>query len=124
MQVNRQTSAAEQVSSNFISGIKASYDSLVTNYTGALSAAFSAIASAGAAGCGFEQHIEAAKRALNNNPANAGFLLPTAFLAIVIIADEDDCSMEHTTLLPSDTSQLGPLQSFRCTRYDLVGGHA
>ena len=40
----------------------------------------------GAGGCGFEQHIEAAKRALNNNPANAGFLRPNAYLAIIFIA--------------------------------------
>jgi hypothetical protein len=98
----------------------------VTNYTGTLAAAFSAIASAGANGCGFEQHIEAAKRALEpTNVANAGFLRPEAFLAIIILADEDDCSMEHATLIAQDTTQLGPLQSFRCTRYGItcdVGG--
>ena len=92
-----------------------------TNYTGSLTDAFTAIASAGAAGCGFEQHIEAAKRALqSSNTANAGFLRPDAFLAIIIVADEDDCSMQHSTLLTSDTSQLGPLQSFRCTRYGIT----
>ena len=93
----------------------------MTNYTGTLAAAFSAIASAGANGCGFEQHIEAAKRALQpSNTANAGFLRSDAFLAVIIIADEDDCSMEHSTLLAADTSQLGPLQSFRCTRYGIT----
>jgi hypothetical protein len=92
-----------------------------TNYTGPLAAAFSAIASAGANGCGFEQHIEAAKRALQpSNAANTGFLRSDAFLAVIIIADEDDCSMEHSTLLAADTSQLGPLQSFRCTRYGIT----
>jgi hypothetical protein len=119
-QGNLQTYGTTLVTGNFISDIKASDGSRQTNYTGSLAAAFSAIASAGAAGCGFEQHIEAAKRALNNNPANAGFLRPSAYLAIVIIADEDDCSMEHTTMLTSDTSQLGPLQSFRCTRYGIT----
>jgi hypothetical protein len=91
------------------------------NYTGTLASAFSSIASAGAAGCGFEQHIEAAKRALQpSNVANAGFVRPSAYLAIIIIADEDDCSLEHSTLLTSDTTQLGPLQSFRCTRYGIT----
>jgi hypothetical protein len=90
------------------------------NYTGMLADAFSAIASVGAAGCGFEQHIEAAKRALNGNPANAGFLRPTAYLAIIFLADEDDCSMSHSSLITTDTSQLGPLQSFRCTRYGIT----
>jgi hypothetical protein len=93
----------------------------MTNYTGSLADAFTAIATVGAAGCGFEQHIEAAKRALQpTNTANAGFLRSDAYLAIVILADEDDCSMEHTTLLTSDTTQLGPLQSFRCTRYGIT----
>src|SRR3569623_796640 len=68
-----------------------------------------------------EQHTEAAKRALqSSNTANAGFLRPDAFLAIIIVADEDDCSMQHSTLLTSDTSQLGPLQAFRCTRYGIT----
>jgi hypothetical protein len=93
----------------------------MTNYTGALKDAFSAIASAGAAGCGFEQHIEAAKRALQpSNSANAGFLRPDAFLAVVFIADEDDCSLAHSSLLVTDTTQLGPLQSFRCTRFGIT----
>jgi hypothetical protein len=90
------------------------------NYTGNLSDAFSAIASVGAGGCGFEQQIEAAKRALNNNPANAGFLRPSAYLAIIFLTDEDDCSMAHSTLISTDTSTLGPLQSFRCTRFGIT----
>jgi hypothetical protein len=92
----------------------------VTNYTGTLQDAFSAIASVGAGGCGFEQHLEAVKRALNNNPANAGFLRPDANLAVILVGDEDDCSLEHTTLLGTDTATLGPLQSFRCTRFGIT----
>jgi hypothetical protein len=91
-----------------------------TNYSGSLGDAFSKLASLGASGCGFEQHLEAAKRALNNNPANAGFLRPNAFLALVFIQDEDDCSIAKSTMLGSDTSTLGPLQSFRCNRFGHV----
>ncbi|MFT3695476.1 MAG: hypothetical protein QM831_20240 [Kofleriaceae bacterium] len=117
-----QTYGTALVSGKFISDVAATgmTGTRTTNYTGSLSDAFSAIASAGAAGCGFEQHIEAAKRALNNNAANAGFLRDTAYLAIIIIADEDDCSMNHSTLLTTDTTQLGPLQSFRCTRFGIT----
>ena len=76
---------------------------------------------AGAGGCGFEQHLEAVKQALQpNNPVNAGFLRPDAFLGVIIIADEDDCSMEHSSLLSSDTGTLGPRQSFRCTRFGVI----
>jgi hypothetical protein len=84
------------------------------NYSGNLSDVFATMAKVGDGGCGFEQHLEAAKRALTN-PANANFLRPEAYLAIIIIADEDDCSQLHSTLLSNDTSVLGPQQSFRCT---------
>ncbi|MDB4955383.1 MAG: hypothetical protein JWO36_2952 [Myxococcales bacterium] len=93
----------------------------VTNYTGSLVTAFSALATAGANGCGFEQHIEAAKRALvSTNTANAGFLRSDAYLAVIFIADEDDCSMSHSSLLGADMNTLGPLQSFRCTRFGIT----
>jgi hypothetical protein len=94
--------------------------SRVTNYTGMLSDAFSAIASVGAAGCGFEQHLEAVKRALNNNPANAGFMRPEANLGVILLGDEDDCSLEQSALMGTDTTTLGPLLSFRCTRFGIT----
>jgi hypothetical protein len=97
----------------------------MTNYTGDLATVFGDMASIGRDGCGFEQHLHAMKAALNNNPANTGFIRADAFLAVIFIADEDDCSMAKGQLLTSDTSQLGPLQSFRCTRYGVtcdVGG--
>jgi hypothetical protein len=117
---NLQTFMTPLVTGAYISDIKNSDGTRTTNYTGALTDAFSAIASAGAGGCGFEQHIESAKRALSNNPANTGFLRPTAYLAVIFIADEDDCSMSHSTLLGPDTNTLGPLQSFRCTRFGIT----
>jgi hypothetical protein len=117
---NLLTNGTTLVSGTFISDTKNSDGTRTTNYTGALDAAFSAIASIGASGCGFEQHLEAAKRALSNNPANAGFLRPNAYLALVFLQDEDDCSIAHSTLLGSDTGTLGPLQSFRCNRFGHV----
>ncbi|HEX5062284.1 MAG TPA: hypothetical protein VFV99_23095 [Kofleriaceae bacterium] len=109
--------ASTLVTGNFISDTKNPDGTRTTNYSGSLANAFSSIASLGASGCGFEQHIEAAKRALNNNPANAGFMRPNAYLALIFIQDEDDCSMNHATLVGSDTTTLGPLQSFRCNRF-------
>lgn len=76
---------------------------------------------AGAGGCGFEQHLEAIKQALQpSNPVNGGFVRPDAFLGVIIIADEDDCSMAHSSLLATDTGTLGPRQSFRCTRFGVT----
>jgi hypothetical protein len=91
-----------------------------TNYTGTLSDAFSTLASVGAQGCGFEQHLEAVHRALGDNPANAGFLRPDANLAVILVGDEDDCSIADTAFFTSDTSTLGALQSFRCTRFGIT----
>jgi len=96
-----------------------------TNYTGNLSDVFATMAKLGAGGCGFEQHLEAARHALNNNPANAGFIRPDAFLAVIFIADEDDCSIAKVGLLSAADTSLGPLQSFRCTRFGItcdIGG--
>jgi hypothetical protein len=91
------------------------------NYTGDLATVFGTMAKVGAGGCGFEQHLEAMKQALEpTTSANLGFLRDDAYLAVIFIADEDDCSMAHSSLISADTSTLGPLQSFRCTRYGIT----
>jgi hypothetical protein len=95
----------------------------IRNYTGNLSDVFAQMArGAGAGGCGFEQHLEAMKQALDpSNATNAGFLRSEAYLAVIFLADEDDCSMsDSTTLLGPTSTALGPLQSFRCTRFGVV----
>lgn len=95
------------------------------NYSGTLEESFTCIAQLGIDGCGFEQPLESMRRALNcTNTENAGFLRPNAALAVIIIADEDDCSASDTTMY--DTSQtsisdpLGPLSSFRCFEFGVV----
>jgi hypothetical protein len=94
----------------------------VRNYTGTLADAFAVMSQAGAAGCGFEQSLEAVKRALvPTNAVNTGFLRDGALLAVVLVTDEDDCSISHTALLdPATTGPLGALQSFRCTRFGIT----
>ncbi len=103
----------------FISDVAREGGTRERNYTGALRDVFGDIARVGAAGCGFEQHLAAMSRALTN-PANTGFLRPYANLAVVIIGDEDDCSALSPTLFGSDSQTLGPLQSFRCTRFGVT----
>jgi len=91
------------------------------NYTGELRDAFSAIAGVGANGCGFEQPLSAIHAALDpGNTANVGFVRDEADLAVILLSDEDDCSLAETGLLATDTSVLGPLQSFRCTRFGVT----
>jgi hypothetical protein len=116
---NLQTSGAS-VMGTFISDIKQTDGSRSKNYTGTLDSVFGTMARVGAGGCGFEQHLEAMKRALANNPANAGFLRPEAYLAVIFIADEDDCSMSKGSLLGPESPSMGPLQSFRCTRFGVT----
>jgi hypothetical protein len=91
-----------------------------TNYTGSLVDAFASISSLGASGCGFEQPLHAARLAVANSTNNAGFLRGNAQLAVVVVANEDDCSFKTSTLISSDTSTFGPLQSFRCTRFGVA----
>lgn len=114
------------VTGNYIEDVAGASGSRVTNYTGTLEDAFTSIAAVGANGCGFEQHLEAITKALDNNPNNAGFLRADANLAIIVVADEDDCSLEHTSLIdPSRTAEFGPFQSFRCTHFGItcdIGG--
>jgi hypothetical protein len=98
----------------------------IRNYDGNLRDAFSCIAAVGTAGDGFEAHLESARQALLN-PANAGFLRDDAYLAIVVIADEDDCSPPPGSGSPTlwddsaaTVANLGVLQSFRCFEYGVT----
>jgi hypothetical protein len=83
------------------------------NYSGTLGDAFASIAGVGTDGCGIEQHLSAVERALKN-PANVGFLRPEAKLAVIVIADEDDCSLAHNNLF--ETGVDGAVLNFRCTQ--------
>jgi hypothetical protein len=90
------------------------------NYQGDLADVFSCLAtSVGVNGCEFEHQLQSLRVALNPsaevNPKNYGFLRPSAYLAVVIITDEDDCSADPTsktnggmfaTRTPGDTASL------------------
>jgi hypothetical protein len=99
------------------------------NYTGAIEDAFTCIAALGQNGCGFEQQLESVAVALGARgqaPAeNAGFLRPDALLGIVLVTNEDDCSVPPGSNL-FDTSStllsdpLGPVQSYRCNEFGHV----
>lgn len=113
-----QTSAA--VAGNFIVDIDAGNGMRTVNYTGSIADAFIASSNVGTTGCAYEQSIESTRRVLAGNPTAAGFLRPGARLAVVYLTDEDDCSLAHATLFDPDTSMLGPIGSFRCTRFGVT----
>jgi hypothetical protein len=57
------------------------------------------------------------RAALEGHPANAGFLREEAALGVVFLTEEDDCSARSTRLFARDDPAMGPLESFRCTRF-------
>jgi hypothetical protein len=85
----------------------------------------------GQGGCGFESQfkstwaaLEKARRTADEDPDNGGFLRKDALLAIVMMTNEDDCSVRDDSLLltPSvnsatDRSGVGALQSYRCNEF-------
>jgi hypothetical protein len=97
----------------------------VKNYQGDITDAFSCIAALGDQGCGFEGSLKSVRWALdpNNVPdGNQGFLRPDALLAVVLITNEDDCSLPDDSDLvdPTQTAMsdpLGPFTSFRCNEF-------
>lgn len=102
---------------NFISDLEdGSSGGRIKNYTGSLEDTFSCIATLGPSGCGFEQHLGSLERAIEN-PLNASFFRKDAFLAVIFISDEDDCTASNPRVYdpnPSFTGELGPLADFRC----------
>ena len=99
---------------NFLSDIQSTGTTRTTNYSGTLDTALSCIAKLGTSGCGFEAPLEAMKRALDgSHPENTGFLRDGAFLAVVILTDEDDCSVKDPAIFALPADQAGP-GDFRC----------
>jgi hypothetical protein len=105
--------------------LQASNNQDVRNYTGDIADAFTCIAALGEQGCGFEGQLKSVRWALDpaNLPdENQGFLRPDAYLGVVLITNEDDCSVPDASALidPSQTlmsDPLGPFWSFRCNEF-------
>jgi len=105
------------------------------NFDGDIRDAFKCMALLGDDGCGFESQFESVYYALYkgshpDDPDNGGFLRDDALLAVVMVTNEDDCSVNSTSLLldpgvnsVSDPTGLGALQSYRCNEFGhLCGG--
>jgi hypothetical protein len=98
----------------------------VKNFTDPIEEVVQCIGQLGANGCGFEQPLASIARALGADgsppPAsNAGFLRPNAFLGIIILTNEDDCSAPADTTIyslnggdQSLSNPDGPLGNYRC----------
>ncbi len=110
--------------------LQASNNQQTKNYTGDIADAFSCIAALGDQGCGFEGQLKSVRWALDplNVPTgNDGFLRFDAYLAVVLLTNEDDCSIPDDSDLvdPTQTtmsSPLGPLWSWRCNEFGHLCG--
>ncbi|HEY4176695.1 MAG TPA: hypothetical protein VGM90_07685 [Kofleriaceae bacterium] len=89
------------------------------NYTGDLVSALGTMLKVGAVGCGFEQQLRATREALDGNSNNAGFARSDANLLVVVLTDEDDCSVRDSAMFQA-SAELGTVQSFRCTRFGVT----
>ncbi len=102
------------------------------NFDGDLAGVFQCIAELGVGGCGFEHQLASVRRALGGEgaapPENNGFLRDNAFLAVILITDEDDCSAPANSDLFDPAQKFlsdtyGPFSSYRCNEFGhLCGG--
>jgi hypothetical protein len=122
------TRASLNPGQNFISNVNG-----LTNYTGDIADMFGCISLLGESGCGFEHDFESVLRALGADGApgpaeNANFLRTDAYLQVVLVTNEDDCSAPPNSDLFDSSSMfvsdpLGPLQHYRCNEFGhLCGG--
>jgi hypothetical protein len=94
-----------------------------------LQSVFQCIALLGQAGCGFENQLNSIDRALgaDGSPppaANVGFVRDGAYLGIVMLTNEDDCSAPAGTDLyslnggaQSIGNAMGPIANYRCNQF-------
>jgi len=105
------------------------------NFDGDIGTAVQCMTALGDGGCGFEMPLKSVMYALNKardplDPDNGGFLRPEARLAVILLTNEDDCSLADSSLLldpainsATDQTGLGALQSYRCNEFGhLCGG--
>jgi hypothetical protein len=99
----------------------------VANFTDPIASVFQCIGLLGANGCGFEHQLASIDRALGADglgpppSQNTGFLRPDAYLGIVMLTNEDDCSAPADTTIyslngspQSITNPDGPIGNYRC----------
>ena len=107
----------------------------VTNFTAPdITTVLQCIMAVGTAGCGFEHQLAAVARALGADGApppreNRGFLRDEAYLEIIILSNEDDCSAPVNSPLYQATGQttlassIGPPGNYRCNEFGHLCGN-
>jgi hypothetical protein len=117
-------------------GCSGMYPSFLAFHFGDNSSVFAAdascVASLGTGGCGFEQPLEAALKALtpstlsttfsmgtrgHGDVENAGFLRPDSILAVVVLSDENDCSAADGDLFNQASARYMGDLNLRCFQF-------
>jgi hypothetical protein len=97
------------------------------SFAGTLGDAFGCYAAVPAVGCFVAQPLAALRAALEGcgsaagcaQPLNEGFLRRDAYLQVVIITGQDDCSLPAgSTLFDPSRADLGPLTPYRCFEHE------
>ena len=80
---------------------------------------FACVAQLGTGGCGFEQQLEAVLKAVtvHADGANAGFLREGSLLGIIVLTDEEDCSLADAELANRDSAIYPGNLNLRCFQY-------
>ena len=94
------------------------------NFTGTLAETVGCLVQLGSDGCGYDQPLVSMEAAVSPRPGNSenwGFQRAGALLAVVILADEDDCSGEPTSTFYQDV-RPGEGMSLRCATLGHVCG--
>lgn len=73
-------------------------ETMATATNDSLAAQVACMAKLGTQGCGVEQQMEAAVRALSRNETQSSFMKEDHLLAILIVSDEEDCSIAEKGL--------------------------
>lgn len=113
-------SGCNGLNGSFIKSIVNEDGSRSENFSEDMAETFSCMADLGIEGCGFEQPLESMRTALSLPQAD-DFLRDHAYLAVIIVTDEDDCSAHNNALYSATTQDLsttlGPPKSFRCFEF-------
>lgn len=116
-----------------LSGCDATYPAIamldVSSDFQASAAELSCVLQPGIAGCGFEQPLEAALKAVtpsgstlsfaygdtgHGDGANAGFLRPDSLLIVIVVSDENDCSAADLDLFNQNSGTYTTNLGLRC----------
>jgi hypothetical protein len=94
------------IDGNYLRDIAYANDERDANYTGDFGDAFSCLLMSQPLGSSLEEPLEAVRRALDGGqPANAGFVREHAFLFVVFVTDEDDCSGGEALMIDTDEAR-------------------